>query len=117
MRKKNIPTQSEQWQQQLKDKRQWILDHQIELLRNDISLEQIAQKFNTNKCFIGGCRAQLRKILKISHTQQKINWVKQHQFDLETMTIVALQKKYQIGRHVIRSYRKLLTELKQNENE
>ena len=57
------------------------------------------------------------KILKISHTQQKINWVKQHQSDLETMTIVELQKKYQIGRHVIRSYRKLLTELKQNENE
>ena len=33
------------------------------------------------------------------------------------MSIVELQKKYQIGRHVIRSYRKLLTELKQNENE
>ena len=49
MRKKNIPTQFEQWQQQLKDKRQWILDHQIELLRNDIPLKKIAQKFNTNK--------------------------------------------------------------------
>ena len=114
---KNIPTQSEQWQQQLKDKRLWLLDHQVELLRNDIPLEQIAQKYNTNKFFISGCRAQLRRILKISHPQQKINWVKQHQSDLETMTIVELQKKYQIGRHVIRSYRKLLTELKQNENE
>ena len=69
----------------------------------------------TEKFFISGCRAQLRKILKISHPQQKINWVKQHQSDLETMTIVQLQKKYQIGRHVIRSYRNLLTELKQNE--
>ena len=112
-----MPTQSEQWQQQLKDKRLWLLDHQVELLRNDIPLEQIAQKYNTNKFFISGCRAQLRRILKISHPQQKINWVKQHQSDLETMTIVELQKKYQIGRHVIRSYRKLLTELKQNENE
>lgn len=36
--------------------------------------------------------SQLRKILKISHPQQKINWAKQHQSDLETMTIVALQK-------------------------
>ncbi|MCH7303921.1 hypothetical protein MMP74_05915 [Acinetobacter sp. NIPH 1869] len=112
---KDIPTQSEQWQQQLKDKRQWLLDHQIELLRTDIPLEKIAQKYNTNKFFISGCRAQLREILNISYTQQKINWVKQHQSDLETMTILELQKKYQIGRHVIRSYRNLLTELKQNE--
>lgn len=114
---KNIPTQSEQWQQQLKYKRQWLLDHQIELLRNDIPLEQIAQKFNTNKFFISGYRAQLRKILKISHTQQKINWVKQHQFDLEKLTIVELQKKYQIGRHAIKGYRKLLIELQQNKSE
>lgn len=70
-KEKNILTQSEQWQQQLKDKRLWILDHQIELLRNDIPLEKIAQKFNTNKFFISGYRAQLRKIIKISHTQQK----------------------------------------------
>ena len=112
---KNIPNQAEKLQQQLKDKKQWLLDNQVELLRTDISLEQIAHKFNTHKFVIAGFRAQLRKLLKISVIEKKREWVKQHQHDLETLTIAQLQKKYQLGRHVIRSYRKLLIDLKQNE--
>lgn len=112
---KNIPTRSEQWQQHLKDNKQWRLDNQVELLRTDITLEQIAQKFDTDKSTISRARVQLRKLLNISLIEKRKDWVKQHQHDLETLTIAQLQKKYQLGRHVIRSYRKLLIDLKQNE--
>lgn len=108
---KKIPTQSEQWQQHLKDKKQWILDHQVELLRN-VPLEQIAQEFNTHTSVIAGYRGKLRKLLNISLIEQRKDWVLAHQSDLENMAIVELQKKYQIGRCAIRNYRKLLTELK-----
>lgn len=89
-KEKNIRTPAEQWHKHLKDKKRWLLDNQVQLLRRDITLKQIAQKFNTDMLFIREYRVQLRKLLKVSHTQQKINWAKQHQYDLETMTIVQL---------------------------
>lgn len=116
-KEKNIPSPAEQWHQRLKNKKQWLVDNQIELLRTDITLEQIAQQFNTNKLFIRECRVQLRKMLKISIFEQKCKWAKQHQHDLETLTIPQLQKKYQLSRYVIKGYLKLLIKLKQNKNE
>jgi hypothetical protein len=115
-KEKNIPTQAEEWHQQLKDKKQWLLDNQIELLQTDITLKEIAQRFNTNKLFIRECRVQLRTMLKISIIGQKQEWAKQHQNDLEVLTIKQMQEKYKLGRYAIKSYRKLLIAMKQNEN-
>lgn len=59
---------------------------------------------------------EMRRNLNISVLDQKREWVKQHQHDLETLTIAQIREKYQLGRYTVQTYRKLLIELKQNEN-
>ncbi|WP_220095213.1 hypothetical protein [Acinetobacter bereziniae] len=59
----------------------------------------------------------MRRNLNIYVVDQKREWVKQHRYDLETLTIAQMREKYQLGRYTVQTYRKLLIELKQNENE
>lgn len=109
---KNIPTQTQQWHQGLQEKKQWLLENQSELLRTDVTLKYIAQQFNTNELFIRESRVQLRKMLKISIWDQKSRWAEQHQDDLESLTMTQIQKKYQLGQYAIKTYRRLLNQLK-----
>jgi hypothetical protein len=93
----------------------WRLKNQEVLLSLHLSIAEIAKLLNREENYIVRNRTILRKFLNISFTDQKKAWVLEHQHDIETLSIEKLQEKYQLGRHVIRSYRKLLIELKQNE--
>lgn len=95
----------------------WRLDNQEILLSLHLTIPEIAKKLDRSEKYIIKNRMILRRFLGMTKQDQIISWVIDHQTDLETLSIEKFQKKYNIGRHVIKSYKKLLIQLKQNENE
>lgn len=95
----------------------WRLDNQEILLSLHLTIPEIAKKLDRNKKYIIKNRMILRRFLGMTKQDQIISWVIDHQTDLETLNIEKFQKKYNIGRHVVKSYKKLLIQLKQNEND
>lgn len=113
---KNIPTSAELYKQRWEDKKQWLLDHQEELLSTEKSLDELALKFGGDRLFIRECRVLLRRITQVSFTEYKRNWVLQHRHDLETLSMKELQQKLQRGPYAIRTYQRILLEWKQKED-
>lgn len=95
----------------------WREEHQEIILSMQLSIPEIAKKLNRSEEYIERTRMEMRKNLNISVLDQKREWVKQHQHDLQTLTIAQMREKYQLGRYTVQTYRKILIELKQNENE
>ncbi|SPL72325.1 hypothetical protein [Acinetobacter stercoris] len=95
----------------------WREEHQDTILSLDLSIPEIAKMLDRSEEYIERTRMEMRKNLNISVLDQKREWVKQHQHDLQTLTIAQMREKYQLGRYTVQTYRKLLFELKQNENE
>lgn len=95
----------------------WRLENQKILLDLHLTIPEIAQKLDRKENYIVKNRMILRSFLGITKQDQIKVWIQEHQHDLETLSIEKLQAKYNIGRHVLKSYKKLLIELKQNENE
>ncbi|WP_278492924.1 hypothetical protein [Acinetobacter gyllenbergii] len=94
----------------------WRKEHKDTILSMQLSIPEIAKKLNRSEKYIERTRMEMRRNLNISVLDQKREWVKQHQHDLETLTIAQIREKYQLGRYTVQTYRKLLIELKQNEN-
>ncbi|MEG0487038.1 MAG: hypothetical protein RR575_03785 [Acinetobacter sp.] len=93
----------------------WRLRNQEVLLSLHLSIPEIAKMLDRKEKYIVKNRMILREFLNISIEDQKKAWVLEHQQDLEQLSIEKFQEKYQIGRFVVKGYRRLLTELKQNE--
>lgn len=81
----------------------------------NLSIAEIAQRLNRSEKYIIRNRMILRRFLNIKVKNQKIEWVKQHQQDLEQLSIQEIQEKYQLGRYTAQSYKKLLMGMKQKE--
>lgn len=94
----------------------WRLENQEILLDLHLSVTEIAKKLKRSEKYIIKNRMILRKFLNITIEDQKRAWVKQHQQDLEQLSIAKIQEKYQLGRYVVQGYRRLLFEMTQNEN-
>ena len=90
----------------------WRLENQEVLLSLHLSISEIAKILNRKEGYIVRNREILRKCLNISLKDQIKAWVLEHQNDLENLTVDQLQQKYDIGKHRIQKYRKLLIELK-----
>ncbi|WP_336932488.1 hypothetical protein [Acinetobacter bereziniae] len=95
----------------------WREEHQDTILSIQLTISEIAEKLNRSEEYIERTRMEMRRNLNISVVDQKREWVKQYRYDLETLTIAQMREKYQLGRYTVQTYRKLLIELKQNENE
>ena len=95
----------------------WRLDNQKVLLDLHLTIPEIAQILDRKENYIVKNRMILRNLLGITKQDQIKVWILEHQHDLETLNIEKLQEKYGIGRHVLKSYKKLLTELRQNKIE
>ncbi|MCT9979079.1 hypothetical protein M2R48_12120 [Acinetobacter sp. I-MWF] len=95
----------------------WRLDNQEVLLSLHLTIPEIAKILDRSEKYIVKNRMILRNFLGITKQDQKNEWVLDHRHDLETLSIEKLQEEYNIGPHVVKSYKKLLIELKQNENE
>ncbi|WP_312050166.1 hypothetical protein [Acinetobacter courvalinii] len=93
----------------------WRLENQTILLDLNLSIAEIAQRLNRSEKYIIRNRMILRRFLNIKVKDQKIEWVKQHQQDLEQLSIQEIQEKYQLGRYTAQSYKKLLMGMKQKE--
>jgi hypothetical protein len=93
----------------------WRLENQEILLDLHLSLTEIAKRLKRSEKYIIKNRMVLRKFLNISIEDQKRAWVKQHQQDLEQLSIPKIQEKYQLGRYVVQGYRRLLVTMTQNE--
>ncbi|MDN5488863.1 MAG: hypothetical protein L0G93_09600 [Acinetobacter sp.] len=106
----NIPHHNDQVQA-------WRLDNQDMLLSLHLSIPEIAKRLNRGEKYIIKNRMILRNILGINKQDQEKAWVLEHQSDLEDLTIGELREKFSIGKHTLQRYRKLLIELKQNEND
>ena len=94
----------------------WRIQNQETLLSLHLTIPEIAKTLNRSEKYIITNRMILRRFLNISVIDQKREWVRQHQHDLETLSIEKIQEKYNIGRYVVQGYRKLLIELQQNGN-
>ena len=92
----------------------WRLDNQEVLLSLNLTITEIAKILDRKENYIVKNRMILRRFLGITKQDQQKTWVLDHQYDLETLSIEKLQEKYDIGRYVAKSYKKLLIELKQN---
>lgn len=95
----------------------WRLENQKILIALHLTIPEIAQILDRNEKYIVTNRMILRNFLGITKQDQKKAWILEHQQDLEMLSIEKLQDKYNLGRYVVKSYKKLLTELKQNEIE
>lgn len=95
----------------------WRLENQNILLDLHLTIAEIAQILDRKENYIIKNRMILRKFLGITKQDQKNEWVLDHRHDLETLSIEKLQERYNIGPHVVKFYKNLLIELKQNENE
>lgn len=90
----------------------WRKEHQDTILSMQLSIPEIAEKLNRSEEYIERTRMEMRRNLNISVLDQKREWVRQHQHDVETLTIAKMREKYQLGRYTVQTYRKLLIELK-----
>ncbi|MDV4316597.1 hypothetical protein [Acinetobacter indicus] len=95
----------------------WRLDNQDILLSLHLTISEIAQLLDRNERYIVKNRMILRKFLGITKQDQKRTWVLNHSQDLETLSIEELQQKYNLRHSIAKTYKRLLIELKQNENE
>ena len=80
-------------------------------------ISEIAKILDRSKKYIVTNRMILRRFLNFSKDDQKRAWAIEHQSDLEQLSIEEIRQKHSIGKHTIQRYRKLLIELKHNENE
>ena len=95
----------------------WRLENQKILLDLHLTIPEIAEILDRSEKYIVKNRIILRRSLGITKQDQIKVWIQEHQHDLETLSIEKFQEKYSIGRHVVKSYKKRLIELKQNKNE
>lgn len=73
-------TFSEQVQQDKKDKKQWLLDNQNELLHSGKTIAELADQFNKTTGQILRAKAKLREILQIPKVvEQNEKWLLEHQ--------------------------------------
>lgn len=69
-------TFSEQFQQDKQNKKQWLLDHQQELLHSGKSIAELAEQFNKTTGQIRRAKSKLREILKIPKlVEQNETWL------------------------------------------
>ena len=95
----------------------WRLDNQEILLSLHLPISEIAKILDRSEKYIVTNRMILRRFLNFSKDDQKRAWAIEHQSDLEQLSIEEIRQKHSIGKHTIQRYRKLLIELKHNENE
>lgn len=72
-----------------------FLEHKEDILNTNISIETIAEKLNRKEQQIIHLRTKLRKILNIQPPMLRADWVRTHQADLEQLSNIELQQKYQ----------------------
>ncbi|KQW98364.1 hypothetical protein ASC84_06345 [Acinetobacter sp. Root1280] len=111
----NLPTTAEKLKQKSAERKQWLLDNQHALLSHDLTIKEIAQNFNLTQSQIKWARIDLKKLLNIPKKHLAIVWVRAHQADLEQLSYVELQNKYQMTQGQVRHALRVLKKLKQNE--
>ncbi len=111
----NLPTTAEKLKQKSAERKQWLLDNQHALLSHDLTIKEIAQNFNLTQSQIKWARIDLKKLLNIPKKPLAIVWVRAHQADLEQLSHVELQNKYQMTQGQVRHALRVLKKLKQNE--
>lgn len=111
----NLPTTAEKLKQKSAERKQWLLDNQHALLSHDLTIKEISQKFNLTQSQIKWARIDLKKLLNIPKKPLAIVWVRAHQADLEQLSHVELQNKYQMTQGQVRHALRVLKKLKQNE--
>ncbi|WP_228257183.1 hypothetical protein [Acinetobacter sp. WCHAc060025] len=95
----------------------WRLDNQEILLSLHLTIPEIAKRLDRSEKYIIKNRMILRRFLEMTKQDQVRSWLVEHQAELETWSTEKIQEKYSIGQHMIQRYRKLLIQMKQNENE
>lgn len=91
----------------------WRLHNQEILLSLHLPISEIARILDRKEDYIIKNRLILRKFLNISIADQKRDWVLQHQYDLENLSVKEFQEKYKLTYSKVQSYKKILLELKQ----
>ena len=77
------PTYSEQVQQHKKNKQQWLLEHQHQILDSQRTVAEIAQDLNRTEGQILRARAKLRELHQTPKVKDQLHaWLLEHQEDL-----------------------------------
>lgn len=109
-REQNQPTFSEEFKNAKAAKNQWLLTHQETLLHPNLTVTQIAEKFNKSVAQIVRMRGKLRQLIHDSTIRdQNIEWVLTHKHDLlnPELSRKALALKYDLTESQV-AYRKQL---------
>lgn len=86
----------EGYNQRLENYQNWLINHQNEILRDDIKVELIAKNLDRTKGQLLRARIALRKLLNITVEDEVINWVKANHNEVLTLSKTQLGKKYNL---------------------
>lgn len=107
-----IPTLNDLRLQHLNEKKEWRLEHKEIILNKQYSIKEIAIQLNKTKREILTARSYLKELFGVKKRVPILNWVKEHQQDLKTLSIKELCEKFNLTMGAAIYRRKLL---KQNE--
>lgn len=85
------------------------MEHQHELLSDEISVQQIADQFGKTSGQILRARNEVRRILDLKVEDEVINWVKLNIDEVITTPRKQLEQKYQLTKGQV-TYRKRIAE-------
>ncbi|WP_336950970.1 hypothetical protein [Acinetobacter sp. AS167] len=102
-----IPTLNDIRVQRLNEKKEWRLEHKEIILSTQYSIKEIAIRLNKTEQEILTSRSYLKELLGEKKRVSLLNWVREHQQELNTLSIKELCEKFNLTVGAVMYRRKL----------
>lgn len=102
-----IPTLNDIRVQRLNEKKEWRLEHKEIILSTQYSIKEIAIRLNKTEQEILTSRSYLKELLGEKKRVSLLNWVREHQEELNTLSIKELCEKFNLTVGAVMYRRKL----------